>query len=92
MVVKDLDGIEHAVEVSATTLFEAAASAIAAFREHAWAAQALTPNAILSVEVRRPPIVHRVPLGAVERWAAGPSVSPNEVLVKRRLRASDDRR
>jgi hypothetical protein len=35
------------VNVKADTLFEAAAAAIAAFRQERWAAQALTPNATL---------------------------------------------
>lgn len=83
---RDLQGIKHTTEIQASTLFEAAAAALATFRREAWAAEALTPNAILRVEVQLPSVVHDVPLKAVERWAAGPSVSPKEEVVKRRLR------
>jgi len=84
--VRDLDGTSHTVTVSASTLFEAAAEAIRAFRWEPWAAHALTGNAVLRIEVQVPPVVHEVPLQAVERWRDGPSPSPKEYAVKRRLR------
>lgn len=76
----------QSVDVQADSLFEAVAAAIVVFRQEAWAAQALTPTAVLRVEVQLPPVIHEVPLKAVERWAAGPSVSPKEELAKRRVR------
>ena len=83
--VKALDGTTHSVTVSAVTLFEAAAAALSAFRQEPWAADALTPNVVLHVEVQAPPIVHAVPLSAVERWRNGPSASPREQAAKRRF-------
>jgi len=79
---RDSEGIAHSVEVTASTLFEAAASAIATFREAAWAADALTPNAVLRIEVQPPAITHDVPLRAVERWSRSPSASPKEAAAK----------
>ena len=87
MTVKDIEGTGHHVDVQASSLFEAAAAAITAFRQHAWAAHALTANATLRVEVQLPPIVHDVPLKAVERWSRTPSVSPKEEMAKRPLKA-----
>ena len=81
---KGLDGIGHSVEVQASTLFEAAASALTLFREQGWAAGALTPNAILRVEVKAPATVHDVPLKAVEQWLRSPSSSPRDFAAKRR--------
>jgi hypothetical protein len=81
----DLDGVSHHVDVQASTLFEAAAAAVAAFRQQGWAAAALTPNATLRVEVQLPPIVHDVPLKSIERWLRTPSVSPKEEMAKRRV-------
>jgi hypothetical protein len=49
---KDIEGITHSVNVQADTLFEAAAAAIAGFRQEGWAAQALTPTATQRVEVQ----------------------------------------
>ena len=80
--VKGPDGITHSVEAEGSTLFEVAATALASFRNEGWT-DALTANAVLQIEVQLPPIVHSVPLKAVERWAAGPNASPKEALVKR---------
>ena len=84
--VTDIHGVTHAVTVSGATLFEAAASAVALFRREAWAADALTPNAILHVEVQLPPIAHDVPLKALARWIDSPSTNPREQVVKRTAR------
>lgn len=80
----DVEKVTHTVEVQAATLFEAAAAALDAFRHQGWAATALTPNAVLRVEVRAPAVVHEVPLKAVERWRNSPSISPKESLTKRK--------
>jgi hypothetical protein len=61
-----------------------AAAALAAFRSEKWAADALTPNAVLNIELQVPPIVHTVPLTAVERWLRSPNASPRELLIKQR--------
>jgi len=84
--VTDLEGTTHSVNVKASTLFEAAAQALSTFRQEQWAAHALTDNAVLRIEVQTPPVIHDVPLKAVERWRNGPSASPREYSAKRRLR------
>ena len=81
--ITDPQGASHAVDVQATTLFEAAAAALAAFRQQGWATDALTPRAILRVEVRLPPIVYDVPIQAVERWLQSSSSSPREMIRKK---------
>jgi len=83
--VRDVEGTTHTVQVQGESLFEAAARALSAFREQGWAADALTPNAVLRVEVHLPTIVHEVPLKAVERWLHSPS-SPKEMSIKRSIR------
>jgi hypothetical protein len=70
------------VKVQASSLFEGALRAVAAFREQGWAADALKANATLKVEVHHPPVVHDVPLKAVERWLRSPSASPKEIATK----------
>ena len=82
MTLKELDGGSHPVTVQGTTLFEVAAAALAAFRSEKWAADALTPNAVLNIEVQVPPIVHTVALRTVERWLKSPNASPREMLIK----------
>ena len=77
------DGVRHSIELTAGSLFEAASAALAGFRQHGWAAEALTPNAVLRVEVQIPPTVHEVPLKAVEQWQQSPATSPKDYIGKR---------
>jgi hypothetical protein len=83
--VRDVDGVTHHVEVQGTTLFEAAAAALGAFREQGWSADALTPNAVLRVEVQAPAIAHDVPVKAIDRWLQSPAASPRDRLSKWRF-------
>lgn len=84
--VTDRDGAVHTVQVHALSLFEAAAAALAAFREEAWCAGGIPPNARLRVEVHLPSVVHDVPMKAVERWLRSPSASPREEGLKNAAR------
>lgn len=86
--VRDLNGVLHTVEVGAVTLFEAAAQAVAIFEREAWAAEALTVNAVLDVEVTLPPVVHHVPLAAVRKWQAGLTTSPRVQAIKRSIKTN----
>jgi hypothetical protein len=86
--VRGVDGATHVVEVAGGSLFEAAASAVERFRAEGWV-DALTPNAVLEVEVLLPPVTHRVPLKAIERWATSPSISPKDEITKRKVRSTD---
>lgn len=85
--IKDVEGVAHHVEVQASSLFEAGAAAVAAFRQQGWATEALTPNATLHIEVQLPPIAHDVPMKAIEQWLRTPSVSPKEEMGKRAFRS-----
>lgn len=80
--VRGTDGVIHTVEAEGSSLFEVAAAAVTVFRSEGWT-DALTPNAVLQIQVQLPPVVHDVPLRAVERWANAPSVSPSESLMKK---------
>jgi hypothetical protein len=84
--VTDSDGIRHSVSVTASSLFEAGAAGLAAFRREPWAGNTLSPHTTVRVEVQPPPIVHDVPLKAIERWINAPAISPDEQATKRRFR------
>jgi len=71
--------------VEGTRVHAVRAGAVAACRQQGWAAEALTPNAILHIEVQLPPITHDVPLKAIERRPRTPCVSPKEEVGKRCL-------
>ena len=79
----DPEGLRHSTEVQAETLYEAAVLATQAFKEQDCApGQAST----LEVEIRRPSIVHSVPMRKVQEWLSGAYKSPNEKVVKERLK------
>jgi hypothetical protein len=52
-------GVRHSVEVTAETLYEAAAQALSIFRQSAWA-DAIGPGTELCVTVRNPETTHCV--------------------------------
>src|SRR5581483_4824810 len=78
-------GVLHSVEVTAESLFEAAALALSIFRTSEWADQ-IGPGAELHVTVKHPETTHRVTLGQIRRWCDGVAVSPNEVLKRHRVK------
>ena len=80
--VRSADGCLHTVDAEGGSLFEVAAAAVALLRNEGWT-DALTPNAVLQIEVQLPPVVHQVPLRAVERWLRSPSASPSEAVSKK---------
>ena len=91
VIVTGLDGTVHTVEVQAATLFEAASSAISAVRQEGSAAEALTPNVRLRVEVHPPPTVHEVTLKAIEQWRRSPTTSPRDYVLKRKVSREEKR-
>lgn len=81
----DTNSIEHAVDVAASTLYEAATLAIAEFRRCGFTENAPGPATRLTVTVKAPATSHEVQWGKVETWihSAG---KPNEQTIKSRLR------
>ena len=85
----DSRNIEHAVDVTADSLFEAAAAAVRAFREGALVDEDELPAAgtELRIAVFPLPVEHRVRLQRVEQWAqTGTVKSPVEMLRRERVR------
>ena len=72
------------MEVTATTLYEAATLAMAEFRPCGFTANAPGPAMRLTVAVKTPATTHEVQRGKVETWlqCAG---KPNEQAMKGRL-------
>jgi hypothetical protein len=78
--------IRHSVEVSAGTLYEAAALAIGEFRRCGFTADAPGPATRLTVTVKAPATSHEVSVLKVEAWLQSSGKSPNEQALKVRLR------
>jgi hypothetical protein len=77
------DGIRHTVEVEADGLFEAAAKGINLLKQHGCPPSDVTE---LEVEVRTS-IVHTLQVCRLKRWLEGAARSPNEKVLKERLKA-----
>lgn len=82
----DSQGIKHTVEVTADSLFEAAAMALAVFKKDGWT-DPVGSAARLEVQVREPAVTHTVSVLQIQRWLQGATPSPNERVRKDKLRA-----
>lgn len=78
-------GVCHSVEVTAETLYEAAAMALSIFRQSEWANQ-VGPGTELTVSVKNPETKHTVTAIQIRRWCDGVAVSPDEVLKRHRVK------
>ena len=78
----DLSGIRHQVEVEAASLYEAAALAIKAFREHD-----CEPGPLSQLEIEiRTAVTHTLTVKKLQEWLDGGAKTPKEVVMKDRLR------
>jgi hypothetical protein len=82
----DLRGIEHAVEVSANSLYEAVAQALRIFRDNEWIEGIGRGQTPISVKVKHPETEHTVRVQDFERWLEATPRSPAEMALKNRLR------
>ena len=70
---KDMEGVTHTVEVTASSLYEAAVLGMKAFEQGGWADH---PVGCMEITVRSPAVKHRVPVVQV----------PGDVALKSRLK------
>lgn len=78
----DTSGIRHQVEVEANTMYEAAALAVRAFKDHD-----REPGAVCQLEVEiRSSITHTLTVKKLHDWLNGGSKTPSEGVLKDRLR------
>jgi hypothetical protein len=80
----DSEGIRHAVEVQAESLYEAGVIAISKFREHD-----CSPGigSHLEIEIRSS-VVHTITVGKIQNWLEGGARSPNEAAMKAEAEAA----
>ena len=82
----DLKEVEHTVEVSAGSVYEAVAQALRIFRDNDWVEDIGRGQTPISVKVKHPEIEHTVRVQDFERWLEASPHSPAEMLLKNRLR------
>ena len=81
----DSSGIQHRVEVTADTLYEAAALGLKLLREHGWTSP-IGPATRLEVRVSQPTVTHEVTVLQLRRWSESTAVTPDERVRKDRVR------
>jgi hypothetical protein len=75
----------HVLEVTAESLYEAVAQALAAFRSNGCVGD-IGKGHTISVRVQQPAIEHRVRIEEFEEWLGRNGKSPAEMSLKVRLR------
>ena len=86
VIVEGSGGIRQSVEVTAESVFEAAARALSALRRDAWI-DGVGPATRLEIQVPQPAITHTVTVQQLERWANGSAVNPDERIRKDQSKA-----
>ena len=83
--VKDVQDVEHSVEVTAETLYEAIATALAALQKDAWVNEIGQGFTTVTVLVQQHPVKHEVKMKDFISWLGRQGRSPAEVTLKQRL-------
>ena len=86
VVVHDLNQTAHALEVTAETLYEAVAQALATARGNDWVGDIGKGLTTVTVKVRNPELTHIVKIQDFENWLNRGCKSPAETTLKARLR------
>ena len=83
--VKDIRDVEHSIEITAETLYEAVATALAALQQDNWVGEISKGLTTVSVLVQRPPVRHEVRMKDFLAWLGRQGGSPAEVILKQKL-------
>ena len=82
----DPGGIEHTVEVTADSFYEAVARGLRVFRENDWIDEVGRGQTTISVAVTHAKVQHKVRVQDFERWLALQGRTPAEMSLKNRIR------
>ena len=83
--VTDIQDVEHSVEVTAATLYEAVATALAALQQDNWVGEIGQGFTMVTVIVQQPPVKHEVKMKDFVSWLGRQGRSPAEVILKQKL-------
>lgn len=83
--VKDVQEVEHSIEVTAETLYEAIATALAALQKDVWVGDIGHGLTTVTVVVQQPPVKHEVKMKDFDSWLGRQGRSPAEVILKQKL-------
>jgi hypothetical protein len=80
-----LQGVEHTVEVTAGSVYEAIAAALAIFGGDEWVGQLGTGLTTVNVNVQQPAIEHHVRIQDFLAWLRKKGGSPAEAALRAKL-------
>lgn len=89
---RDLDGVEHSVEVIAESLYEAVARGLRAFHASPWVGEIGEGLTAIMVEIREPAVpqkadvIHHVRMKDFQDWLSRRGTTPAQVIAKDRVR------
>ena len=83
---RDAQGVEHTVQVTAQSLFEAVAQGLRVFREDDWSEDPNRGPASVVVAIKHPEVEHKVRIKDFEKWLDSAARSPADMALKNRLR------
>ena len=86
VVVHVLNDTAHQLDVTAETLYDAVAQALAMVPGHEWVGDIGRGLTTVTVKVRNPEITHIVKIQDFENWLNRGSKSPADMVLKTRLR------
>jgi hypothetical protein len=84
---RDAQGVEHTIQVSAQSLYEAVAQALRVFRQDDWTESPEHGPSTVVVRIKQPEVEHRVRIKDFQNWLESTTRSPAEMALKNRLRA-----
>jgi hypothetical protein len=84
--ISDMEGVDHTVEVTAATLFEAVALGLKQIRGNEWVEGIAGGFNTVRVSVKNVQIEHEVKMGEFTKWLERKGGSPADVTRKRRVR------
>jgi hypothetical protein len=84
---RDAEGVEHAAQVVAESLYEAACLALRQFRRSAWSRETALEAGTLQVEVWEAPTVYKIHVASLEKWLARGGGSPREAFLRQKIRS-----
>jgi hypothetical protein len=86
LVIHDLNETAHSLDVTAETLYEAVAQALATVCGQDWVGEIGRGLTTVTVKVRNPEVTHIVKVQDFENWLNRGCKSPKETALKARLR------
>ena len=85
--VKDMEGVDHTVDVTAATLYEAVALGIAAIRRDERVTEIAQGLNTVKVRVTNVAVEHEIRLKDFASWLEKNGGSPREILDRQRIKA-----